>query len=169
MFISLITWLYLQFFHNGSKHNHLLEMALEIYVKCHEFDVHLDVEWRPRENYFLEIADAGSKSFDTASFSPDFASFAVVVEYFNDVPIQVDAMSEYWNKKSNFYYSKRKDPFSSGVNFFVQRLDSTVSYCHYHLLSYSSSKGSTDCSILARKFLLPQHLPGRQTFPQVVY
>ena len=115
-------------FYNGSKHNHLLEMALEIYVKCHEFDVHLDVEWRPRENYFLEIADAGSKSFDTASFSLDFASFAVVVEYFNDVPIQVDAMSEYWNKKSNFYYSKRKDPFSSGVNFFAQRLDSTVSY-----------------------------------------
>ena len=113
---------------NGSRKPELLEMAVDIYNKCRRFKVMLDVEWRPRTHYLLQLADEGSKSFDSSSVSLDFNSFGIILEYFPEVEIKVDAMAEFWNKKSIYYFSKSSDPFSSGVNFFAQRLDPTINY-----------------------------------------
>merc|ERR1711994_1052013 len=99
---------------NGSRKPELLEMAVDIYNKCKRFKVILDVEWRPRTHYLLQLADEGSKSFDSSSFSLDFNSFAIILEYFPEVEIKVDAMAEFWNRKSIYYFSKSSDPFSSG-------------------------------------------------------
>ena len=153
---------------NGSKKPHLLDLALKIFIKCRQFKVNLEVEWRPRNHYLLELADAGSKSFDDSSYSLNFESFSVVLEYFHDVPIHVDGMSENWNKKSNYYYSKKRDPFSSGVNFFAQSLDHNV---NYYIFPPPSNIYQTIIHLAIHKakgLLIVPHWPGSSFYLNIV-
>ena len=109
----------------GSKKPHLLQIALDIFHACKEKKIRLTVEWKPRDHPLLQHADFGSKSFDESAYSLDFNSFFVILEFFNNVTIDVDVMANDWNKKSNFF-SKLEEWGSSGVNFFSQKLDSSV-------------------------------------------
>ena len=86
------------------------------------------MKWKPRDHPLLQHADFGSKSFDESAYSLDFNSFFVILEFFNNVTIDVDVMANDWNKKSNFFFSKLEEWGSSGVNFFSQKLDSSLSY-----------------------------------------
>ena len=112
----------------GSKKPHLLQIALDIFHACKEKKIRLTVEWKPRDHPLLQHADFGSKSFDESAYSLDFNSFLVILEFFNNVTIDVDVMANDWNKKSNFFFSKLEEWGSSGVNFFSQKLDSSLSY-----------------------------------------
>ena len=49
----------------------------------------------------------GSKSFDEAAYSLNFDSFMLVLNFFQ-VTIDVDVMSNYWNRKSQIFFSKTK-------------------------------------------------------------
>ena len=83
----------------GSKKPHLLEIVLEIFHACKAMNIRLSVVWKPRDHPLLQHADLGSKSFDETAYSLDFSSFMVIMEYFNDVSIDVDAMANLWNRK----------------------------------------------------------------------
>ena len=111
----------------GSRKKHLLGLALKIFSACREKNINLTVEWRPRTNILLEHADMGSKSFDEAAYSLNFDSFMLVLNFFQ-VTIDVDVMSNYWNRKSQIFFSKTNEIGSSGMNFFAQKLFDSVMY-----------------------------------------
>ena len=94
---------------------------------CKEKDINLEVQCRPRDIYLLAHADKGSKSFDESSFSLDEDCFNAMISYFPEVPIDIDGMAEWWNKKSSVYFSRDKDVFAAGTNFFAQELDQNCS------------------------------------------
>ena len=56
-------------------------MAEQIALNCHKHDVKLIVTWVSRENQLLQIANTGSKSFDTNNFSLNFESFSVIIDF----------------------------------------------------------------------------------------
>ena len=103
----------------GSKKPHLQDIAVNIFEACKKKEIELIVEWRSREHPLLQHADLGSKSFDLAAFSLDFQSFLVILEYFN-FSIQVDCMSNFWNRKAEIFFSKTQELRSADVNFFFQ-------------------------------------------------
>ena len=111
----------------GSKKPHLQDIAVNIFEACKKKEIELIVEWRSREHPLLQHADLGSKSFDLAAFSLDFQSFLVILEYFN-FSIQVDCMSNFWNRKAEIFFSKTQELGSAGVNFFCQSLYSNLDY-----------------------------------------
>ena len=112
----------------GSRKPHLMQIALEIFFACKQKNIRLQVEWKPREHPWLQHADLGSKSFDSSSYSLDFNSFMIILEFFSEVSIDVDSMSNFWNRKCNVFYSKTEEWGCAGVNFFSQRLDSATTY-----------------------------------------
>ena len=111
----------------GSKKPQLQEIALEIFEACKSKEITLIVEWKPREHPLLQHADLGSKSFDLAAYSLDFQSFWVILEFFG-VWIEVDCMSNFWNRKAEIFFSKTEELGAAGVNFFSQSLNSITSY-----------------------------------------
>ena len=106
----------------------MLQIALEIFHACKEKKIRLSVEWKPRDHPLLQHADLGSKSFDESAYSLDFSSFLVILEYFNDVSIDIDVMANFWNRKSNCFFSKSDEWGAAAVNFFSQKLDPSLSY-----------------------------------------
>ena len=111
----------------GSRKKHLMQLALKIFSACRQKKIDLFVEWRPRSNALLEHADLGSKSFDESAYSLNFDSFMLVLNFFQ-VTLEIDVMSNYWNRKSQIFYSKTLEYGSSGVNFFAQKLFDNVMY-----------------------------------------
>ena len=111
----------------GSRKKHLQELVLEIFLGCRRKGINLSVEWRPREDPLIVLADLGSKSFDPSSFSLDFSSFAQLLSYFA-VQFDVDCCAEFWNRKAQTYFSKLPDPYAAGVNFFAQVLNQDLIY-----------------------------------------
>ena len=81
---------------------------MNIFEACKSKEITLIVEWKPREHPLLQHADLGSKSFDLAAYSLDFQSFVVILEYF-EVWIEVDCMSNYWNRKAEIFFSKTEE------------------------------------------------------------
>ena len=112
----------------GSRKEHLQEIVLEIFLSCRKKGIELVVEWRPRDDPLLVLADLGSKSFDSSSFSLDFGGFSQILSFFG-VMFDVDCCAEYWNKKADVYFSKLPDPYASGINFFAQNLNRNL--IHY--------------------------------------
>lgn len=112
---------------NGSKKQHLQKIVLEIFLSCRKLNIELFVEWRPRDDPLLVLADIGSKSFDSSSFSLDFSGFAQLLEFFG-LNFDVDCCAEFWNRKAPIYFSKIPDPYASGVNFFAQVLRPNLIY-----------------------------------------
>ena len=112
----------------GSKKKDLQEIILEIFLSCRRKGIELFVEWRPRDDPLLVLADLGSKSFDSSSFSLDFCGFAQVLNFFG-IMFDVDCCAEFWNRKAPVYYSKIPDPYASGTNFFAQSLNRNL--VHY--------------------------------------
>ena len=111
----------------GSRKMHLMHLALKIFSACRQKKIDLFVEWRPRNNILLEHADLGSKSFDESAYSLNFDSFMLVLNFFQ-VTIEIDVMSNYWNRKSQIFFSKTQEYGSSGVNFFAQKICENVMY-----------------------------------------
>ena len=105
-----------------------MEIALDIFFDCKRKNIRFQVEWKPREHPWIQHADLGSKSFDPSSYSLDFNSFIIILEFFSEVSIDVDAMANFWNRKCNIFFSKTGELGSAGVNFFSQRLDSSKTY-----------------------------------------
>ena len=114
----------------GSNKQHLNDIVLKILEAAKAKNISLRCEWKPRNNFLLQHADLGSKAFDDAAISLNFDSFAVILEYFQHVPLQVDCMAQAWNRKADIFYSKSEEEGSSGVNFFSQNLNPNLShYC----------------------------------------
>ena len=56
------------------------------------------------------------------SFSLNFESFVVILEYFSYLKIDVDTFVDFWNRKCDLYFSRFIDEYAAGVNFFAQEL-----------------------------------------------
>ena len=112
----------------GSRKKHLQDIVLSIFMSCRRKNIELLVEWRPRENPLLVLADLGSKSFDPSSFSLDVESFSFLSSFFG-LKFEVDGFAEFWNRKADIYFSKLPDPYAAGVNFFAQVLNQNL--CHF--------------------------------------
>ena len=98
----------------GSKKSHLQEIALKIFEACKSKEITLVVEWKPREHPLIKHADLGSKSFDLSAYSLDFESFIVILEFFG-VWIEVDCMSNFWNRKAEVFFSTSEELGAAGV------------------------------------------------------
>ena len=105
----------------GSKKKHLQDIVLQIFLSCRKKGIQLFVEWRPRDDPLLVLADLGSKSFDSSSFSLDFNGFSQVINFAGRM-FDVDCCAEFWNRKAVTYFSKIPDPYAAGINFFAQSL-----------------------------------------------
>ena len=114
---------------HGSKSDILHAMAVAIFKNCRRLNITLFVEWRPRTDPLIVHADYGSRMFDQSSYSLNSESFMAMVEFFN-ISLDVDCMSDNWNRKCPVYFSRFPDPFCSGVNFFAQKLyPHLIYYC----------------------------------------
>ena len=111
----------------GSSKMHILQLALDIWEACKEKRIKLAVEWRPRTDALIVHADIGSKSFDESAYSLNYNSFLLILDFFG-LEIQIDTMAQGWNKKSNIFFSRVAEEGSSGVNFFSQKLCSSINY-----------------------------------------
>ena len=87
-----------QIIEHGSRKLHLLDIALDIFKACREKKISLSVEWRPREDELIQLADLGSKSFDTSAVTLNFSSFMLILNFFG-IELQIDCMANGWNKK----------------------------------------------------------------------
>ena len=112
----------------GSKSSKLHKMALDIILMCRSLNIVLEVEWKSRDHPWLVHADTGSRCFDASNFGLNYESFLAVLEYFSHLELQVDTFADFWNRKCPSYFSRFKDEFASGVNFFAQTLNPSVSY-----------------------------------------
>ena len=107
----------------GSRKPHLQKIAVEIFQACKAKNIHLTLEWRPRDDELVRIADQGSKSFDPSAVSLDFDSFIKILEFISPQEISVDCMANEWNRKASIFFSKNSELGSSGINFFSQPLN----------------------------------------------
>ena len=112
----------------GSRNPKLQSMVLDIYNVCKKFNINLSVNWCSRDHYKIQHADMGSRAFDNNNISLNFESFGCVTEFFQEFQFHVDTFADFWNKKSQIYFSKIRDESSSGVNFFAQELNPNVHY-----------------------------------------
>ena len=112
---------------HGSRVKELHDMAVAIFLNCRRLNIHLFIEWKPREHPLLVHADWGSRIFDQSSYSLNAESFSAMVEFFQ-TPLEFDLMADYWNRKCDKYFSRFPDPCSAGVNVFSQKLDVGVFY-----------------------------------------
>ena len=103
-------------------------MVLDIYNVCKKLNINLSVNWCSRDHYKIQHADMGSRAFDNNNISLNFESFGCVTEFFQEFQFHVDTFADFWNKKSQIYFSKIRDESSSGVNFFAQELNPNVHY-----------------------------------------
>ena len=85
----------------GSKKPEIQDTALAIFMACRTLKIDLKVEWRPRDHFLLAHADLGSKSFDESNVSLSFDSFAVLLEVFAEVRIDVDGFASHDNRKAD--------------------------------------------------------------------
>ena len=116
-----------QIIEHGSRKIHLLNVALDIFHACREKKISLSVEWRPREDQLIQIADLGSKSFDTNAVSLNFSSFMLILNFFG-IELQIDCMANGWNRKCLTYFSRFEEEGSAGINFFSQLLYPRINY-----------------------------------------
>ena len=116
-----------QIIEHGSRKLHLLDIALDIFKACREKKISLSVEWRPREDELIQLADLGSKSFDTSAVTLNFSSFMLILNFFG-IELQIDCMANGWNKKCLTYFSKFEEEGSAGINFFSQSLQPGINY-----------------------------------------
>lgn len=112
----------------GSSKPKIQKVVLEIFLRCRDLNIDISTEWRPRDNALLQHADLGSKSFDENSVSLDFSSFSALLEFFPEVPIDVDGFAQSYNKKAEIFFSKQSEPEAAGLNFFSQKLSPSLSY-----------------------------------------
>ena len=113
---------------SGSRKPEIQNIALAIFMACRRLKIDLKVEWRPRDHFLLAHADLGSKSFDENNVSLSFDSFLTVLQFFQEVQIDVDGFASLCNRKAEIFFSKSDEPNSSGTNFFSQRLFSSLGY-----------------------------------------
>ena len=56
----------------GSKNPKLHPLVLKIFSICQKLKIKLSVQFLPRSDPRIQVADAGSRAFDLADFSIDF-------------------------------------------------------------------------------------------------
>ena len=103
-------------------------MVRNIYLRCVELGISLDMEWKPREDSLLKLMDKGSRTgvFPAEEFSLGFDDYILLSNKFG--PFDVDLMATSLNKKAAAYFSKGLKLNSKGVDVFKQTLELGVKY-----------------------------------------
>lgn len=102
----------------GSMKRELRDLAIKIFQCCAENQIALDIQWLPRSD--LERADYISRIVDV----DDWQITNVCFEYIENLwgPHTVDFFANYYNKKVEKFFSRFRNPNSSGVDVFVQNV-----------------------------------------------
>jgi hypothetical protein len=79
----------------------------------HDFDIH--VEWRPREDPLIQVADALSKEVDYGDWGVSSTTYKHICSMFSVCP-QIDWFAAPWNAKCAKFFSLHLTPGCSGVN-----------------------------------------------------
>lgn len=103
----------------GSMRRDLQEIAINIFQLCIRNNISIDIQWVPREQNVR--ADYISRLID-----PD--DWQITEEFFHELedlwgPHTVDCLANYYNCKIKRYFSRFWNPNTSGVDFFVQKLN----------------------------------------------
>lgn len=104
----------------GSMKLNLHRLAISIFRLCLKNHIILDIQWIPRsENH---KADYISRIIDTDDWQITDQCFRLIEHRWG--PHTVDAMANYYNTKIPKFFSRYWNPHTSGVDFFVQNLNS---------------------------------------------
>ena len=105
----------------GSRNRILQPMILRAVLALREYSVEVEAIWRSRDEGVIRLADVGSRDYHRDDVSMDFDTFSHVVEMFG-VP-DVDCFASTFNKKAPKFFTRLDVLGSSGVDFFLQRLE----------------------------------------------
>ena len=91
-------------------------IAQNVFQICAKHAVYLEIQWLPRSE--LEKADFLSRLIDDWEITID--CFKVINKLWG--PHTLDCFANFYNKKINKYFSRFWNPGTSGVDFFVQKI-----------------------------------------------
>ena len=101
----------------GSKRTHLHFLAFIIFSHCHKHQINLKVEWLSRNDPVIELADAGSKTWDSSDFRLDDQSFAFIQQSFGF--FSIDLFANEANRRTPRFFSLHFSPLALGLNAFA--------------------------------------------------
>lgn len=90
---------------------------LLLYELAAQYDIEIQIEWRPREHQLMQYADMHSKLIDVADWSIDPAVFTDLCRKWNVTPT-VDWFARTWSAKCSTFYSRYLMPGCAGVDAF---------------------------------------------------
>ena len=114
--VNVDNWGAAQILAVGSRHQHLQDLAMQIFNEAIRKNVQIVPKWVPREQN--QAADEYSKLADSDDWSIDGASFAYISSLFG--PFTVDRFADNVNAKLSIFNSKYYCPGTSGVNAFCE-------------------------------------------------
>ena len=116
------------FLNRGSRKELIQKDVLKIKLFEKECNISIVPIWVPRTDANIVLADIGSK-LDKSSdeWTIDSNSYEKIVDYFNFSPT-LDCFATEANKKTQMFFSKIPQFFSSGINFFAQTLKPDYNY-----------------------------------------
>ena len=105
----------------GSKRSHLHNLLFEIFLNLKMFNITLEVEWLPRENPTMVVADYFSRDLDTSDYGISEAAFASLSAAWG--PFDVDAFASDSNARLKHFFSKLFSEAAQGMDAFAQPWD----------------------------------------------
>ena len=105
----------------GSKRSHLHSLLFDIFLNLKMFNITLEVEWLPREDPTMVIADYFSRDLDTSDYGISERAFAALSASWG--PFDVDAFASDSNARVKTFYSKLFSEAAAGMDAFAQPWD----------------------------------------------
>ena len=105
------------FLTKGSKKPSIQADVLEVHWLCHELVIRLTPIHLKRDDYRIQVADAGSRPYDPDDWSIDKVSFDALID---QVQITVDAFAHTSNAKAKKFFSYGLCPGSAAIDAFTQ-------------------------------------------------
>ena len=105
----------------GSRNPKLHPMVVEATLALRKWGVRVEAMWRSREEGVIRVADLGSRDYHEDDVSLDYDTFLRVVERYGQ--FDLDCFASAFTKKAVRFFSRLDVLGTSGVDFFLQKLD----------------------------------------------
>ena len=113
------------FLSKGSKKPSIQADVLLVHWICHDLSIRLTPIHLKRDDYRIQVADAGSRFFDPDDWALDRTSFRTLTA---DSPIDADLFAHTSNAKAKRFFSYGLCPRTSGVDAFAQDWSDLVAW-----------------------------------------
>jgi hypothetical protein len=104
-------------FEIGSRRSHLHSLLFEIFLSLNRFNVKLSVEWLPRSDPTLVVADYFSRDLDLTDFRLSGECFSAISSTWG--PFSLDVFASDLNKRVNRFFSRTYSDYAVGMNAFA--------------------------------------------------